>query len=118
MTQYTPPSGPNPGNPGFQQPPPSYPQSPEHYVGTVPAYASSKKIAAGVLGILLGGLGIHKFILGYTGAGLTMLLVSICTLRALYPVMYVIGVIEGILYVTKSDADFYQTYIVNKKPWF
>src|SRR5437762_10990739 len=36
-----------------------------------------KKIAAGILGIVLGGFGIHKFILGYQKEGLTMLLVSV-----------------------------------------
>ena len=41
---------------------------------------AEKKVAAGILGILLGGLGIHKFVLGYTGAGITMLLVTILTL--------------------------------------
>src|SRR5580658_9893078 len=31
---------------------------------------ADKKIAAGICAILLGCLGVHKFILGYTGAGL------------------------------------------------
>jgi hypothetical protein len=35
-----------------------------------------------------------------------------------YPVMHVIGFIEGIIYLTKSDAEFYQTYVVQKKEWF
>lgn len=30
----------------------------------------------------------------------------------------VLGLIEGIIYLTKSDEEFVQTYIVNKKPWF
>ena len=30
----------------------------------------------------------------------------------------IIGIIEGIIYLTKSDEEFVQTYIVNKKPWF
>ena len=34
------------------------------------------------------------------------------------PVMAVISLIEGILYLTKSDAEFYQTYVQNKKEWF
>ena len=38
--------------------------------------AHNKKIVAGILGILLGGLGIHKFYLGYTTAGIIMLVVS------------------------------------------
>ena len=33
-------------------------------------------------------------------------------------VMWVIGVIEGILYLTKSQSEFEQTYVVNKREWF
>jgi hypothetical protein len=47
--------------------------------GSAACSQTSNKIAAGVCGILLGSLGIHKFILGYTGAGLIMLLVTILT---------------------------------------
>ncbi len=32
--------------------------------------------------------------------------------------MAIIGLVEGILYLTKSDKDFYKTYIVSKKEWF
>lgn len=78
----------------------------------------SKRVAAGVLGILLGGLGVHKFILGYTSAGLIMLLVSLCTCGLGYPVMHVIGIIEGILYLTRTDEAFYQEYVARKKTWF
>ncbi len=79
---------------------------------------ASKKIAAGICGILLGGFGIHKFILGYTGAGLVMLLVSVLTCFFAYPVFYVIGLIEGIIYLTKSDEEFVRTYIDSRKEWF
>jgi Na+-driven multidrug efflux pump len=30
----------------------------------------------------------------------------------------IIGLIEGIIYLTKSDEEFYSTYQVSKKPWF
>ena len=80
--------------------------------------AGSKKILAGILGILLGALGIHKFVLGYTGAGVIMLLITVLTLGLGGAVTGLIGLIEGIIYLTKSDEDFYQTYIVNKKTWF
>lgn len=39
--------------------------------------ANSKKLAAGLCGILLGSLGIHKFILGYNQEGITILLISL-----------------------------------------
>jgi TM2 domain-containing membrane protein YozV/RNA polymerase subunit RPABC4/transcription elongation factor Spt4 len=81
---------------------------------------SKNRIVAGVLGILLGWLGIHKFYLGYTKQGLIMLLVSILTSWIwIGPViMGTIGLIEGIIYLVKSDEDFYATYVQSKKKWF
>ncbi|CDM97118.1 MAG: NINE protein [Limnospira sp. PMC 1291.21] len=80
--------------------------------------ANSKKVAAGVLGILLGGLGIHKFVLGYNTEGLIMLLSTLFTCGVAAVVVGVIGLIEGIIYLTKSDEEFLQTYMLNKKGWF
>jgi len=79
---------------------------------------ASNKIAAGVCGILLGSLGVHKFILGYTGAGLIMLLVTVLTCGIGAPIISIIGLIEGILYLTKSDAEFVRTYVEGRKEWF
>jgi len=79
---------------------------------------AEKKILAGLLGIFLGGLGIHKFVLGYSKAGLIMLLVSLLSCGIGYPLMHLFGLIEGIIYLTKSDADFVATYVNNKKEWF
>lgn len=74
----------------------------------------NKKILAGVLGILFGGFGVHKFILGYTKEGIIQLIATIVTCGF----ASIIGLIEGIIYLTKSDAEFYNTYQVGKKPWF
>jgi len=79
---------------------------------------AEKKIICGIFGILLGALGIHKFILGYTMQGIIMLLVTILTLGFGGFVMGIIGLIEGIIYLTKSDADFVATYITGKRGWF
>ncbi|MDR2019027.1 MAG: TM2 domain-containing protein [Syntrophobacterales bacterium] len=51
------------------------------------------KIVAGLLGVLVGGLGIHRFYLGYTVIGIVQIIVTICTLGfgALW------GFIEGVL---------------------
>lgn len=72
----------------------------------------SKRIVAGILAILLGGFGVHKFFLGYTTPGIIMLLTCWTGVTG------IIGLIEGILYLTKSDAEFIQTYQVGKKEWF
>jgi TM2 domain-containing membrane protein YozV len=75
---------------------------------------ADKKIPAGVCGILLGALGIHRFILGDTTGGILRILISIVTCGA----GGIIGLIEGIIYLTKSDEDFVEEYIVQKKAWF
>ena len=86
------------------------------------ASTNNKKILAGVLAILLGGLGVHKFVLGYNKEGIIMLVVTLvlgvltCGISA--SLMGVISLIEGIIYLTKSDEEFYQTYQVGKKAWF
>jgi TM2 domain-containing membrane protein YozV len=74
----------------------------------------NKKVVAGILGILLGFFGVHKFYLGYTKEGIIQLIVSCVTCGF----GSIIGLIEGIIYLTKSDDEFYQTYQVGKKPWF
>ena len=77
---------------------------------------TKSKVAAGVLGILLGALGIHKFYLGYTGTGIVHIILTILVITA--PVSAAIGLIEGILYLTRTDADFHDTYVTNRKTWF
>jgi len=81
----------------------------------------SNRLAAGLCGVLLGALGIHKFILGYTTEGIIMLVVAIVGAPCYFigtAVMSIIGLIEGIIYLSKSDEDFYETYIANRRGWF
>ena len=95
------------------------------YGGAAPAYAKSK-IAAGLLAILLGGLGIHKFYLGYTLPGVILLVTTI--VGAITSIILIgifilfatwaIGLVEGILYLTKADDEFEQVYVVQRKQWF
>lgn len=85
-------------------------------MSTVPG--SEKKIPAGILAILLGGLGIHKFYLGYTKEGVIMLLVSVLTLGMGAFIIGIIALIEGIVYLTKTDEDFAATYVTGRKGWF
>jgi TM2 domain-containing membrane protein YozV len=80
--------------------------------------ANSKKITAGICAILLGSLGIHKFVLGMTTPGLIMLLGTLLTCGIAAPLFHVISLVEGITYLTKTDEEFHRTYIVGKKEWF
>ena len=90
------------------------------YGGAAPPYAKSK-IAAGLLAIFLGWLGIHKFYLGYTGPGVVLLLCGTIGLFVFFipPIIAsIIGLIEGIIYLTKPDDEFDQEYVVQRKSWF
>ena len=82
----------------------------------------NKKIIAGILAIVLGGFGIHKFILGYNKEGIILLVVTvvlgIITCGVAASAAWIVGLIEGIIYLTKSDEEFFETYQANKKPWF
>jgi TM2 domain-containing membrane protein YozV/DNA-directed RNA polymerase subunit RPC12/RpoP len=62
------------------------------------------KIAAGILAILLGGVGVHKFYLGKTGMGILYLIFC----WTLIPT--IIAWIEGIIYLCMSDEDFDRKY--------
>jgi TM2 domain-containing membrane protein YozV len=75
-----------------------------------------KRFICGIFAIFFGMFGIHKFILGYTGAGAIMLIGSLLVLPAL--IMAVIGLIEGIIYLTKTDDEFREVYLTNRKEWF
>lgn len=118
--------------PGLLSTPSGPPPIMRAHADTLPASSPmgdvrNKKLAAGICGILFGGFGVHKFILGFTTPGLIMLAISLVSLGAVpfccfpvagYGVMHVIGLIEGILYLAKPDQEFYQTYIIGKKEWF
>jgi len=94
--------------------------------GLASAGGDNKKIMVGVLAILFGQLGVHKFILGYQKEGIIMLVatvigyITMCFIIGSFIVMAtaIVGLIEGIIYLTKSDEEFYNTYQVGKKPWF
>lgn len=91
----------NAPNENWNQAPPNYTQE-------------NKKILAGILAIVIGSLGIHKFILGYTQEGIIQIVITIVTCG----IGGIIPLIEGIIYLTKSDEEFYQTYQVGKRGWF
>ncbi|MDF1871358.1 NINE protein [Vannielia sp.] len=85
------------------------------------ASPEKEKLVAGLLALFLGGLGVHKFYLGYTGAGVAMLCLSVFGIILLaIPtlIIAVIAMVEAILYLTKTDEDFQQIYVDGKRPWF
>ena len=107
------------GGSGYQPIQPNYP--PGQMVDWK-AQGADKKILAGILGIVLGSLGVHKFVLGYTTEGLIMLIASLVlttvTCGIAWPIFWIVGIVEGVIYLTKSDEEFVRTYIQSKKGWF
>ena len=92
-----------------------------------PALGEKNKVVAGILAILFGVLGAHKFYLGYSGQGALLLVLFILGIPLMFLfgvgiiVWVVIGIItlvEGIIYLTKPDAEFEETYVKGRKAWF
>lgn len=85
-----------------------------------------KKVTAGLSGIFLGAWGIHKFIIGRKTAGTIMLsftlggITGACLIDPLiFPItMHVIGIIEGVIYLSRTEQNFYRLYAVEKQSWF
>lgn len=112
-------------------PPPSLAQA--------PATAPKDKTVAGLLAILIGGFGTHKFYLGYATEGVVMLLVyfglilstimlavasvligGLCA-YCVMPLTFgwgIIPIVEGVIYLTKTDQQFYETYVAGRRGWF
>ncbi|QDT39900.1 TM2 domain-containing protein [Stratiformator vulcanicus] len=109
------------GDPSDTQQPPPQPV----YRAAPPG--AEKKLAAGLIAILLPGLGIHKFILDMPVAGAIMLAITVscgffgfCLIIPILGAiaMQVISIAEGIIYLTKTDEEFVETYVVGKREWF
>jgi TM2 domain-containing membrane protein YozV len=120
MMPEAPVAPPPPPAPAPMAPPP--PPQPGYAPPAAPAVGSTdkSKVVAGILAILLGALGVHKFYLGYNKEGAIMLGVSVLlSWTGIGPAaMSVVGLIEGIMYLTKSDEEFVSTYVTGRKAWF
>ena len=83
----------------------AYQQQPCQFQQIIVNREAKSRMVAGILGILLGGLGIHRFYLGYIGIGIAQIFVTFLTLG----IGGLWGLIEGILILVKSgilvDAD-------------
>ncbi len=75
-------------------------------LNVAPVTGGKSKLAAGLLGIFLGGLGIHNFYLGFTGKAIAQLLISVLSCGALSVVSSIWGLIEGIMILCgKNNVD-------------
>jgi TM2 domain-containing membrane protein YozV len=92
----------------------SYAYDPYQQQPPIPPDVNSTKVLCGIMGILFGGLGVHRFILGDVSGGIIRIVITLVTCG----IGAIIGFIEGIIYLTKTDSDFYWTYMVGKKAWF
>ena len=108
-----PPQPTTPVEPPTGQPAPGYPPAQPAGYG-YPQYYSGKRIPAGILGILLGAWGVHRFYLSDIGGGVLRILITLFTCG----IGGIIGFIEGIIYLTKTDPEFDQIYVVQRREWF
>lgn len=69
--------------------------------------SGKSRVTAGVLGILLGGLGVQFFYLGRTGLGI---LVLVLALSSALTIPAAIGLVHGILLLCMSDEEFTRKY--------
>ncbi len=76
------------------------------YTAINPAWPVKSKVAAGVLGLFLGGIGAHNFYLGKIGTGL------LCLLFCWTGIPSIIGFIEGIMILCSNDENFQLKYHV------
>ena len=112
--QYDPGAQPGYDPQGAYGPQPGYSASPDYGApagyGPVPgygpsAYSGKSKVAAGILALFLGTLGIHNFYLGYTGKALFQLLGSLLSCGFLVPLIAIWAFVEGILILTARPGE-------------
>ncbi len=113
--------------PGYGSVPPQNPYGQQAQYGyqqpyVAPTVGEKDHVAAGLLALFLGWLGVHKFYLGYNTSGFIMLgtsiLGGILTLSVASWAIWVIAIVEGIFYLSKSQTEFEQMYVINKREWF
>lgn len=88
--------------------------------------ADKSPIAAGLLALFLGGFGVHKFYLGYSGEGVILLVGTLLSWLTLILGIGLLGLlaiglicfIEAIIYLTKRPDEFQAVYVDGRRPWF
>lgn len=90
-----------------------------HYTAPV---ASRDHVAAGLLALFLGPFGVHKFYLGYNTQGFILLAISLLgglfSFGLVTGIVWVISIVEGIIYLTKAQSEFERIYVYDKREWF
>ncbi len=90
-----------------------------HYAAPL---ASRDHVAAGFLALVLGFFGVHKFYLGYNAQGFTLMALSVIgglfSFGIAAGVAWIVAIIEGIVYLSKSQSEFEQVYVYGKREWF
>lgn len=84
-------------------------------------FGDKNRMVAALLALFLGGIGLHKFYLGYNGAGLVMLACSLLGWILFFiptAIVGLIALIEAVIYLTRSDEEFHRRYEVERRPWF
>ena len=90
----------------------------QNAAATASTDGGKNRVTAALLAIFLGGIGAHEFYLGHSTSGLIRLAIGIVGLVILIPAAPIIGLIEGIIYLTKSDEEFQRVYVAGGKEWF
>ena len=100
-------------------------QAKEIYPAVSSQPAVKSKTTAALLALFFGGLGVHKFYLGYTVPGIIFLLINtvgwLFSWMLLWTPHFVVGIIvfiEFIILLTKSEEEFQQTYVIGNRPMF
>ena len=85
-------------------------------------HPTRSRVVAGVFALLLGAFGVHKFYLGYFSTGFIMLsaslLLGMISFGVAAAVVWVIGVVEGIVYLSMSQEEFDDAYVRHRRVWF
>lgn len=92
---------------------------------TPPPVATKSRWVAGLLALLLGGFGVHKFYLGLNGPAIIMLMtntvgLTVTAFLGFIPnyILLLVAFFEGLIYLTRSEADFEARYVRGRRAWF
>ena len=78
------------------------------------------RLISAIIAVLLGLIGAHKFYLGYKSQGILMFLAGTVGWLLIFPpfISFVISIAEAFIYLSKTDQEFYDTYIAKERGWF